>query len=306
MGGSGGGSRRTSHDIAKRIEAAREQEIARLSTDVNEYLAELLAKFNARDPALANSRLDAIADVLRDVAEIEAVLLGGSVAKHTAVDGISDVDALVVLNRKDLEGKTPGEVKDAFFAQLCDQLPRSEVADVSKGEMAVTVTYKDGNEIQLLPALRSGTRVLLATPASGTWSEINLKRFQSALTRANEKVGRTLVPAIKLLKAINADLPPQKRLTGYHIEALAVDAARTYSGSNVPREVLIHLCKHAAERVLKPIADPTGQSHCVDDYLGAADGPRRRIAGQALSGIARRLETAGSIGEWKAVFGTDE
>lgn len=305
MGGSGGGSgyRSLSPDIARRIDIAREREVARLNTAVNDYLAEILTQFNARDAELMNKRLDALAEVLDDVSEVDHVLLGGSVAKHTDVDGLSDVDALVVLNRADLKGKGPAALKAAFFAELHDQLPRSEVADVKEGKMAVTVVYTDGMEVQLLPALRSGQRVLLGVPGAKGWSEVEPKKFQTALTGANQRLGGALVPAIKLLKSINCDLPSQKQLSGYHIEALAVDAARSYSGPSVPREVLIYLCKHASERVLKPITDVTGQTRQADEYMGTANSAQRRIASQALSGIARRLQTATSVDEWKAVFG---
>ncbi len=273
---------------------------------MNNYLQELLVKLNARDADLANARLDRISGILGEASAIEKVLLGGSVAKHTDVDGISDVDALVILNRRELQGKDPDEVKATFFAELHDRIPRSEVAEVREGRMAVTVSYKDGMDIQLLPALLSGSRVLLATSSGRDWAEINPKRFQSLLTEANHKLGLALVPSIKLLKSMNGDLPSQKRLTGYHIEALAVDAARHYDGPAVPREVLIHLCKHAAQRVLHPIVDVTGQARRLDEYLGPANSPQRRIVSLALSGIGRRLETAGSLGEWKAIFENEE
>lgn len=307
MGGSSGDRfRAPSPDVAKRIEEAREREVSRLNSLVNDYLSELLAAFNARDSKLDSQRLDEIAEILDDVIEIDRLLLGGSVAKHTDVDGVSDVDALVVLDPKEFAGKTPEQVRRAFFAELHDRLPRSEVREVIVGSMAVTVRYKDGREIQLLPALKSGSRsVKIPTPDGARWSEISPRQFQAALTRANEKLGRSLVPAIKLLKSMNSDLPPQKRLSGYHIEALAVDSARTYSGGNVAREVLIHLCKHAAARVLSPIADVTGQSRTVDSYLGGANSAQRRIASQAFAGMARRLESAASLSEWRAVFGSE-
>lgn len=305
MGGSGGDGRyrSVSPDTARRIEIARKREVARLNAAVNDYLAEILTQFNARDADLTNERLNALAELLDDVSEVDRVLLGGSVAKHTDVDGLSDVDALVVLDRADLKGKGPAALKAAFFAELHDQLPGSEVAEVKEGKMAVTVVYRDGMEVQLLPALRSGQRVLLGVPGTKGWSEVDPKKFQTSLTAANQRLGGALVPAIKLLKSINGDLPTQKQLSGYHLEALAVDAAKSYSGPSVPREVLIHFCKHASERVLKPITDITGQSRQADEYLGAANSAQRRIASQALSGIARRLETATSVDEWKAVFG---
>ncbi len=306
MGGSGGrGYRSLSPDISRRIEVAREKEAARLHSAVNEYVRELLAKFNARDVDLTNQRLDNVLAILADVSAIERIMLGGSVAKHTDVDGLSDVDALVILDRKELQGKSPEEVKAAFCGELHDSLSQLEGADVTEGRLAVTVRYRDGAEIQLLPALRSGNRVLLASPDGTEWREINPKRFQMALTNANQRLERSLVPAIKLLKSINADLPSQKQLRSYHIEALAVDAADHYSGSHAPRDVLIHLCKHTAERVLKPIVDITGQSRQVDGYLGGANSQQRQIVSQALLGIARRLETAASVEDWKSVFGND-
>jgi len=305
MGGSGGGGgyRSLRPEVKRLVAQARATEAERLNTQVNDYLAEVLIAFNGRDADLMNKRLDGLSSALDDVVEIDKVLLGGSVAKHTDVDGISDVDALVVLNRADLVGKSPEEVRAAFHAELDAKLDRSEVASVRHGQMAVTVVYKDGMEIQLLPAMLSAKKVVIGDAGGSHWVEIKPKRFQSALTDANKRLGGTLVPAIKLLKSINADLPSQKQVKSYHIEAMAVDAAKGYGGPMVPRAILVHLCQHAADRVLRPITDVTGQSRRVDEYLGDANSAQRRLAAQALAGIGRRLEAASSLDEWKAIFG---
>lgn len=306
MGGSGGGGgvfRGMSPDVEKLVAQARATEAERLNSLVNDYLAELLARFNGRDTALVSARLDAIAECLDDVIEIDRVLLGGSVAKHTDVDGISDVDALVILDRDDLKDKSPAEVRAAFYSELDARLPRDQVAEVSVGQMAVTVKYRDGMEIQMLPAMQTRDKVVIGSLGGSDWIEINPKRFQSALTNANTQMGRVLVPAIKLLKSINAELPAQKQLRSYHIEALAVDASKGYAGPKVPREVLIHLCGHASDRVLRPITDITGQSRQADEYLGPGGSNERRLVAQALAGIKRRLEAASSLDEWKAIFG---
>jgi predicted nucleotidyltransferase len=307
MGGSGsgtsGGYRRLPRDIENLVAEARSRETERLNTQVSEYLAEVLSTFRGREADLTNRRLDSLAPVLGNVVEVDKVLLEGSVAKHTDVDGISDIDALVVLNRADLVGKPPAEVRAAFYTELDAKLDRSEVASVQVGKMAVTVVYRDGMEIQLLPAMQSGKRVIIGGPGGDDWMEIAPRRFQAALTDANKKLGNALVPAIKLLKSINADLPPQKQLRSYHIEAMAVDAARNYEGPLVPREILIHLCKHASARVLRPILDLTGQSRRADEYMGEAHSVQRRNAAQALAGIGRRLDAASSLDEWKAIFG---
>lgn len=119
----------------------------------------------------------------------------------------------------------------------------------------------------------------------------------------NAQLNQGLVPAIKLIKSINDELPQQKRLQGIHIEAMAVEAARKYSGPNTPKALLIHILGYAADRVLKPVVDLTGQSRTVDSYLGGANSAERRNVSQALAGMKRRLEAATTVAQWRAVFG---
>jgi hypothetical protein len=110
-----------------------------------------------------------------------------------------------------------------------------------------------------------------------------------------------LVPAIKLAKSIIAEFPQQKQMIGYHLEALAVDAAKSYGGPATPKAVLMHLFSHAADRVLRPIADVTEQSRTVDGYLGPAQSMRRKVVADALATVARRLGGADSLDKWKSV-----
>jgi hypothetical protein len=308
MGG-GGGDRYTgptSEQVLKKVEQARDKEKERLNGHVNELLDDLLAHFNARDREKVSERLDRISELLGEAAELDALLLGGSVAKHTSVNGLSDVDALVILDRQRVSGDSPESLINAFHNLLWDKLPRSQVEGVDKGHLAVTVKYHDGQEIQLLPALRSGQTVSIGAPDGKSWHETKPRSFERALTSANSRMNQALVPTIKLVKSIVADLPPQKQLTGYHIEALAVDAAKTYDGPKVPRTLLLHMLGHSATRVLHPIADITGQSRTVDAYLGDANSVRRRNTSQTLSTIKRRLDAAASLGQWRAVLGLPE
>ncbi|PCI11623.1 hypothetical protein COB72_00295 [bacterium] len=304
MGGSGSGYgyRSISPEAERELDQQRAKENERLNTEVNQYLGELLAVLNSRDPKLVNDRLDALVDSLGDSVEIDKMLLGGSVAKHTAVDGLSDVDAVVVLDREDLKDKSPDEVRDEFYSELDKKLDRSDVKAVQVGDMAVTIEYRDGMEIQLIPAIQMGNKIKIGLGDHSDWVEVNPKKFQSALTNANKKMNNSLVPAIKLLKSINADMPQQKQLKSYHIEALAVDASKSYSGPTTTKEVLIHLVGHASNRVLRPIKDISGQSKNADEYLGAANDQSRRIMAQGLAGIKRRLEAASTLSQWKAMF----
>lgn len=305
MGGSGGGryTGPSSATLQQRLDKIREEERERLENNVSNYLNKLLVRFNDRDRDKIADRLEEINKLLGKNVEIDQLLLGGSVAKHTAVNGLSDVDALVVLDRDDLRGKSAQVMLDAFHKTLEDQLSRKDVLSVDKGRLAVTVVYRDKTEIQLLPALRSGQTISIAAADGKSWNDTRPRVFGQQLTRANQRLGQSLIPAVKLAKALVGSLPEQKQLSGYHIEAMAVDAAKGYQGSKTPKALLIHILRHASERVRTPMKDATGQSRTVDAYLGKAESVPRRVASQALSGLARRLDAASSLGQWKAIFG---
>src|SRR5437870_2487595 len=91
-------------------ETVQDSQQKSLEVDVNDYLQQLLAKMNDRKPDTVQQYIDEIGKILGENQEIDRLLFGGSVAKHTFVDGLSDVDALVILSKQELQNKTPGEV----------------------------------------------------------------------------------------------------------------------------------------------------------------------------------------------------
>ena len=305
MGGSGGSSYSNYNvSVAKQVAEIQLQESERLLTDINEMIQELLLEFNARDAELTNERLDDLAKILGDSVELSTILLGGSVAKSTSVEGISDLDALFIIDHKDALSENPSTFRHEFYNMLYDNLSRAGVQSIKEGQLAVTVTYKDGMEIQLLPAYRHRGKIMIDSGNGKNWVATDPKIFKEKLTAANNKVNGALVPSIKLLKSIISSLPRPKQLSGYHIESLAIDAVSDYPSDKgkVTREVLMHVISKASDRVMRPIKDVTGQSKNVDEYLGSAGSVERRNVSQALSGIYRRLEAATSREEWRRVL----
>ena len=167
---------------------------------------------------------------------------------------------------------------------------------------AVTIKYDDGTELQLLPALRTKNTISIAASDGKNWNETKPRLFQKELTTANGKMNDALIPSIKLFKSINSSLPEQKQLSGYHIETLSVDAVRNYDGPKTYKNILIHLLNHSSQRILTPIKDKTGQSRVVDEYLGKANSVQRKNISQTIDGMKRRLESARSVSQWRAVF----
>jgi hypothetical protein len=271
-------------------------------------LGYLLAKVNDRDVKQVQARLESLKGSLSE--ELDGTFdqfFGGSVAKHTYVDGMSDIDSLMVINDTELEDKDPQRALERVAEILKESL--GDEAHVSHGTMAVTVEYEDGMVIQLLPALKTGGQQIYVPSRNDDWSKIDPVAFQAALTKRNHQCEGKLIPTIKLAKAIIGQLPASQTLTGYHIESLAIAAFRGYDGEFTTRAMLPVLFERAKDLVLSPIEDKSGQSIHVDEYLGPANSEQRQVASHLLGRIARRMKNAtasGSIAQWEALFGEDE
>jgi hypothetical protein len=274
-----------------------------------ETLGDLLSRFNGRDVATVRERLDSLKEALSG--EIDGSfdqLFGGSVAKRTYVDGLSDIDSLLVINDTDLRDQSPQAtlnklekiLHDAFGTRLA----------ISRGRMAVTIEYADGMTIQLLPALKmEGAHLKVPSSRTDGWSKIDPVAFQNALSTRNDECRGKLIPTLKLAKAINGQLPPGQGLSGYHMESIGIAAFKGYSGELSTRAMLPYFFERAKELVLSPIKDRSGQSIHVDEYLGDARSEQRQIIGHVLSRIARRMQNAtaaNSVPQWRAIFGLDQ
>lgn len=284
--------------VKQTLENAERQQA---ESDVNAYLQQFVTKLGQRDPEKVNSYLDAIGAILGQGYEIDRFLFGGSVAKHTFVDGLSDVDALVVLDRQDLENEKPNEVLKTFFDLIDSRLTRDAVSSVRLGDLAVTVVYRDGTEIQLLPAIRYGKGVCIADSSKNEWKPINPKAFQRTLSKANQRLNFLLVPTIKLAKSILDGLPEKLRPESHHVEALTIEATKGYRGPATLKALLLHVFTAAAARVLRPIRDTTNQSKNVDEYLGRANSEKREKISLALASVSRRMNAASTIERWKEI-----
>lgn len=310
MGGSGGSGWARPSEIAQEVrKAEKELQSAGFQTELSGVLGEYLARFNDRDIPLVRRRLDQILAALGDSLENKIdQIFGGSVAKHTYVDGLSDIDCLLVVNGTNLEESGPRAAVEKVERILAEVLRAN--ASVRAGQLAVTVNYDDGMEIQLLPAIRTGSGLKIQSSRDQTkWSEIDPTKFQASLTKYNTACDAKLVPTIKLAKAIIAQLPEAQQLSGYHVESLAIDAFRGYKGTKTVAAMLPIFFEKAKDRVLRLMTDSTGQSVHVDGYMGEANSAARQQASHLLGRIAKRMANAtaaASISQWRDMFGEDE
>ena len=306
MGGSGGstGDYLSADDLELLREQAQQRFAqSRIESEVNSLLHHALASINDRDTERVNSYLEAIEQALGDrIDGVDRLLFGGSVAKQTYVDGLSDIDALVLLGDESLSERAPAEVRSEFAQALRQALPQGDVQGIHEGAMAVTVEYRDGTEIQLLPAIRTGDEIAVSSWDGESWSATLPRSFAQDLTEANQTQGNAVVPAIKLAKSIFASELGDPGLSGYHVETLAVAAFQEYSGPRTPKAMLTHLVDHASRDVLRPIQDITGQSRYVDESLGAENSATRQALSRNLARLARTMTNSQSIDDWEALL----
>ena len=309
MGGSGGGGYfidRTPEEVKSDLRREEEHTVDQaFDTDVAEAIGQLLSQANVRDAGATSKALDEIKRVLeRDIEGSVDPRFGGSVRKHTFVDGISDVDTLLILRDPSLKTKSPEKVLDHFEGKLRKEMVGWEL---SRGKLAITLR-KEGLEVQALPAIRDDSKTRIPAPRGDRWSEINPEAFFRKLSDTNSRLGGKVVPVIKLAKIINDRQPAPLQLTGYHIESLAIEAFKGYTGVVNPKAMLVHLFDRARTLVLSPIKDRSGQSVHVDEYLGPANSGDRKAVSAVLDRVSRRMKNADvqhSKEQWMELFGEE-
>lgn len=295
-----GGETSVDKAVAERASASN------YDANANAYLQELLSDYNSRDTDAIRKHIETLKRAVeKDIeGEIET-LFGGSVRKHTYVDGLSDVDVLMVVNRSSLASATPSEALRYLEQRITERLGSAGVK-VKAGDLAVTIRYADDAEIQVLPALKTATGVRIAT-TTGRWSSVvRPQEFAKKLTAVNKAQNGWVVPVIKLFKGLQLRLPQNDQLKGYHIESLAIEAFRSYSERQTPKDMLRHFVEFASTRIQQPVQDTTGQSLHVDDYLGVPGSASRQRIALALGRLAKRLENAekrSSLDDLKSSFG---
>ena len=309
MSGSGGGGFKGLSPCQIRAWIDRAQDDATTverETSINGVLGDLLTQYNERDVGLVRERLDDIQEGLEDTLETTVDLrFGGSVAKHTYVDGLSDVDALAILREREMQSLPASEVLDRFAETLRRELGYE--VRVNEGKLAVTVVFPDGMTIQILPAIRTISGVRIPDSAGEGWSSvIRPEAFAAKLTKSNRANGARLIPVIKLAKAALAELPGDVKPSGYHVESLALEAFRHYDGPKTYTAMLHHFFQAASGLVRSPIRDSTSQSLHVDNRLGPSDSRQRQHLSGVLDRIARRMSNAdrsGSSEDWLQAIG---
>ena len=271
--------------------------------DFNRRCEELLARYSDRNNLDIRRHIESLCATLRREGNVVQAIYGGSVSRGTDVNGISDVDILLVVNQSSLTSQPPSRVISYVKETLERQLSCNPIR---AGNLAVTVEYADKTEIQILPAIRRGTEGFrIARPGSNQWSGTVLpNRFAEKLMEVNQRNGSRVLPTIKLAKAI-ADCyvrKPSRKISGYHMEALAIKAFENYHGPQDPKSMLVHLFGNSITDVMTPIRDTTGQSTAVDEYMGGEGSRLRKGAATHFGQMRGNINSCRNASDFDSLF----
>ncbi len=301
MGGSGGFSGYSSINARANLSSStKNAQLSQRELEINEFLENLLKNFNNRDSETIQRHLREIERVLgKNIDGLDKILFGGSISKKTFIEGTSDVDALVFLDKSLYKNASPKELQNTFYQMLTKRFPNTQI---EKGTLAVTVKFSD-YEIQLLPAFRQNGKVQIADRTGNSWSKpIDTHAFTDRLTKTNKMNNNKVVPVIKIAKDLFSNLPKKYQLSGYHIEALAVDAFSSYTGRTTLYDMTKHLLNHSIKRVLYPMVDVTGQSGTIDADWGNQNSIQRQRVSYYIKDISKRFSEADTTSVKKELF----
>jgi len=260
--------------------------------EINGHFRDKLRDYNSRDADTIRRHINTLRDALQlNENDVVRTRFGGSTSRNTFVRGLSDSDVLAIINDSSLSGRRPSEVIQYMAELIKQRLPRTRVVT---GDLAVTVTFSDGNEIQFLPSVRTRSGVRIADAGQNRWSDVvHPERFARKLTQVNQANEGRVVPTVKLAKGMAARMirSDKDRPSGYHIESLAIDAFKGYRGPRDLKSMLMHFTKYSSKAVLQPMRDATGQSRHVDGNLGRQGSAARRNAAAAFENMHAKLQS---------------
>lgn len=276
--------------------------------ELNARFNKMLTEYNSRDASIIEHKISQIKEIIdKNLMTSVSLKFGGSLNKNTYIEGISDFDILVNISNTTFSHSVPRSAIDSLKSILITN-KKSDMIEISVGQMAVTIKYSDNYIIQLLPVILTNIGYRVPASNGNEWSNTVIpERFINEFKDINQRCNNKVIPVIKLVKGINSRLPEYHKLNGYHIESIALEVFNYYPTSNLQTRVMIEDFYDRAKEIVKhPIPDKTGQSSFVDGYLGPEYHQMRTDRSNVLDGIYKRMKNADRfelINEWESIIG---
>lgn len=288
----------------------------------NQLLADL--RLTKRQRSLAAGRVAHLRDFFKDYPVTRAPWAIGSYGRGTIVRWERDIDIMVAL---DAATYWPRYRQDSrrFLHTIRDTLDKAYPrTTVSSRQIAVQMLLGADLQVDLVPALAVADvpvpwlfrplgapkdRGLYIPDGHGGWQKTNPPFHDNLVRTADQRLGGTLKPLIRVMKAWN--LAHYHRLHSFHLEMLVAHAWSREKALPPLAEAVAETLRRATRLVEGRFRDPWADADTrLDDYL---DGATRARAARSLRDDAARARealahvAAGRVPEafarWAVVFG---
>ena len=256
---------------------------------------------------------------LREKLPVEDDFLTGSYARHTIIrpegDAKFDVDFFLVFDKEEYGESSLEELLQTVRGAL-DIIKIEDLAieEIRMQSRSVAVVYKDGFQIDVVPAIQIEKDKLYKIFDKKTLAAIdsNPKLHGEILTAANEATAsnstKRLVPMIKILK--HWKRKECDYMKSFHLELLMIETLSSLTISSYSSAIAYFF---ANVDMQKPLIDPSNAENVIDAYLdddnvrddlSSLIDAESKIAEKALE-LEDNDDTEGAIAQWKEIFETE-
>lgn len=201
------------------------------------------------------------------------VELAGSAEKDTFNEGISDIDLRAVTDNGTLLGLPPRVAKKLILKQIASI---DEKTKPRLGHQTVTISKK-GHDYQIIPVVKSKGTTYVPSEDGRYWKAVDLHAFDRELHKLNKRTGGRFCEAVRFVKILsNQYMPKQFRLSGYHIETMALEILRNCPSSMDRTKMVDTILNSIPSRVRYYSPDITGETKAVDHDLGSSYNNNRK------------------------------
>jgi hypothetical protein len=222
------------------------------------------------------------------------VMISGSLPKGTFVKGISDIDLLAIRKARTFTCISPRQLRHSILEALYAGI---SPARVTEDRFAAKVDAPPLS-IHIVPCVYALSQV--GFPVSECeWTPIRPHIFAARLYRRNEHLRGKLTTAIRLAKVILNNLGHYPRVSGCHIEALALMATARIVSHHDILSILSSILSFSARRIVEPTRDVTLQTRHVDAHLGKAFSQERRSLAAQIATVAEAISRSRAQSNYK-------
>ena len=218
----------------------------------------------------AKQHIGSIQARLNTVFEISSVRVTGSFARSTSISGFSDIDLFAVF-RKDQFTRAGSVISSARVLEhirqdLMDRYPNTPLG---KDGMAITISYSDGQIVDVVPALfdsmfKNKYPVYLIPDGAGGWMKTSPSLYDAYIKQADAQSGSKLTYVAQLIKYWRNRRPHTAPISSFHIE-MVLASEDICKGVKSYGACLRDLFRSLASRDCRAIRDPYG----ISGYIAA-------------------------------------